>query len=68
MEAASYRAARDRWTGYGEAPQTPLQRYISRRKRAENIGKLLIGNSSERMRSSKLRAEPRRESRDRGHD
>jgi hypothetical protein len=30
MEAASYRAARDRWTGYGEAPQTPLQRYISR--------------------------------------
>ena len=29
MEAASYRAARDRWTGYGEAPQTPLQRFIS---------------------------------------
>lgn len=29
MEAASYRAARDRWSGYGEAPQTPLQRFIS---------------------------------------
>ncbi|KIW02941.1 uncharacterized protein PV09_05987 [Verruconis gallopava] len=29
MEAASYRAARDRWGGYGEAPQTPLQRYIT---------------------------------------
>ena len=54
MEAASYRAARDRWSGYGEAPQTPLQRFISADILHMGLVHALMGACSERVRSAEL--------------
>jgi hypothetical protein len=66
MEAASARmATRDRYGAFGEAPSSPLQRYICMHKAVPRVRtKTDIVWNSTSLRSAELRAQPGLEPRD----